>query len=313
LYKAKSLTTLKLWGKILSSLTFEEKVRFVWSKVNFEEFKTSGLNVSEVENMIDELIGNTPGADVFLLLLETEKGKVLGKLRGQRGFDVLKIAEMFGGKGQFHSAEFELMNQEFAKATEEISSKILNYLKKTLGVETENTKRVVIPLQKLDKERLYESKEVKPIAEETSEHIETQIPEAVIGTAEREAKETTSDVAKPVEEKEKEAIDEIKDIINNEDSVSFEAPEVTDAISKAIESLEKESAKLDEIQKEAKNKGDMTPLRDVLKNKEIGGKKIDDSVFYDNKGDMTAPSETEITHKDPDIDTDDEVRVWTEN
>ena len=110
LYKTRPLATLKLWGRVLSNMEYDQEHRMVISTISLADFTESGGNADEIHGVMDELLSNAPGTDVVLLLAETAKGKITGKLKGMNGSDVLVIAEAFGGSGHVQSAGFDMAN-----------------------------------------------------------------------------------------------------------------------------------------------------------------------------------------------------------
>jgi phosphoesterase RecJ-like protein len=110
LYKTRQLSTLKLWGKILSNMEYDQPHRMVVSSINLADFTQIGGNIEELHGVMDELLSKAPGTDVVLLLAETAQGKITGKLKGINGSDVLVIAEAFGGSGHTLAAGFDMTN-----------------------------------------------------------------------------------------------------------------------------------------------------------------------------------------------------------
>lgn len=290
-YKTRSIENLKLYGKILSGLSFDEKAKFLWSKINYEDFKSSGLKIDEIQEALDELLGTTPEADTVLLLIEKEKGIFTGKLKGLRGADVLDIAKLFGGNGSFHLAEFEVENIDASNLEKEIVDKISEKIKVRLGVETDDERRIFIPLQKLDKEKLKN--------------------EGTVFEEENSKKET--DIHTSYRDKEKEAVSDIIDIIEDESFISEideeEQGKLDDAISEAIKSIDEEEGK-QEADKANSEEKPMASLGDVLKDKGYKEDEDYEDPFYDEEEVLN--SENEITHFDNDNKGEEEIRTWNE-
>lgn len=123
IYKTKSLSTLKLWGIILSRLSSEPE-RFVWSIVEEDDFSTIGASEEETAGVVDELLKNAPGID-FALLISEKQGSVRGNLRAAKpNVDVAKIAAIFEGGGHTQASGFQIPNTKLAQVQEEIIAKI---------------------------------------------------------------------------------------------------------------------------------------------------------------------------------------------
>ncbi|MDO8507090.1 MAG: DHH family phosphoesterase [bacterium] len=233
-YKMKTLKTLKLWGKILSNVQKDTEYRIVWSKVNNDDFVLSGVTIEGAKEVMDEMLANTPNADVVALLVETDKGMVTVLLKGIKGTDVLKIAEVFGGSGQALAATFEMKNIQLSAAEAKVLDEIKKIRAKKLGRPiTEETGTVQTDVQ------VEKAKEVEP--EKVVEELKVEAPV--------QKEEKVEDVTEETKEEEKKS---------------------EDSISKAIESLEAsgETIEAEEIPKEKiiqKDPNSMTHVSEILK------------------------------------------------
>lgn len=84
LYQTKSLETLKLWGRALARLQGSMGGRFVRAKLSKQDFELTGVRDGNLSGVIDELIVNTPKADIILLLSEDGVGRVHGIVSSKR-------------------------------------------------------------------------------------------------------------------------------------------------------------------------------------------------------------------------------------
>lgn len=233
-YKMKTLKTLKLWGKILSNVQKDTEYRIVWSKVNNDDFVLSGVTIEGAKEVMDEMLANTPNADVVALLVETDKGMVTVLLKGIKGTDVLKIAEVFGGSGQALAATFEMKNVQLAEAETKVLDEIKKIRAKKLGrpiADETETVQADVQVEKVD--------EVEP--EKVVEEVKVEAPV--------QKDEKTEDAREETKEEEKES---------------------EDSISKAIESLEAsgETIEAEATKKEKiiqKDPNSMTHVSEILK------------------------------------------------
>ena len=137
-FKTKSFSTLKLWGKILATLHEEKDYRFVWSKVTEDDFQEYGADYNETSGVIDELLKTAPGID-FALLLSEKNGQVHGSLRSvARDVSVAEIAAMFGGGGHEAAAAFSLPQTNLNEVEAEILNKIRVFQGKRLHTTFQN-------------------------------------------------------------------------------------------------------------------------------------------------------------------------------
>jgi len=124
IFKTKTLSTLKLWGRVLEHVQDEKSYRFIWSRICRADFAATGAEDSATSGVLDELLKTAPDIDFALLL--SEKGDSLaGSFRAaQAGVDVASIARIFGGGGHEAAAAFSLPGENLAVKQEEIIQKV---------------------------------------------------------------------------------------------------------------------------------------------------------------------------------------------
>lgn len=113
--KNSNLLSLKIWGRAIENLHFNQETGLVSSGLTEIEIKDLEANSEENENLIADLFGiivsflsSLKGVKVALLLRE-ENGIIKGSLRSNNsGIDVAKIAGQFGGGGHKKAAGFSL-------------------------------------------------------------------------------------------------------------------------------------------------------------------------------------------------------------
>jgi bifunctional oligoribonuclease and PAP phosphatase NrnA len=100
LYRSRSFSALKLWGKLLNNLKSEENKKLVWSKLSPEDFKNTGASEKELIEIIDELILNLN--DTYLLVIiyqiknDSDKYVILESIKN---INALKISSFWQAKG----------------------------------------------------------------------------------------------------------------------------------------------------------------------------------------------------------------------
>jgi phosphoesterase RecJ-like protein len=135
-FKTKHLSTLRLWGRILSNIRVDKPHRFVWSTISRRDFQDTGSREDETGGIIDELLTNAPGTEVVLLLKERGDGIISGSVRTTSpSVDASAIAELFGGGGHTQAAGFKLPHADFAETEKNIVAGIRAFQEKRLGGE----------------------------------------------------------------------------------------------------------------------------------------------------------------------------------
>ena len=111
IYRNKNLPTLRLWGKVLSGLHYNEEYEVAISVISQDDIKKYGLAEELVEGMTN-FLNNVVSVRIILVLREAEDGTVKGSLRTSHDdADVKKIAEVFGGGGHVKAAGFKINGQ----------------------------------------------------------------------------------------------------------------------------------------------------------------------------------------------------------
>jgi phosphoesterase RecJ-like protein len=74
LYKNKSLATLKLWGRVLARVKYDDQARIAWSLIADQDFVKSGAKSQDLDGIVDEIMGSVNNADVSLVIYEERAG-----------------------------------------------------------------------------------------------------------------------------------------------------------------------------------------------------------------------------------------------
>lgn len=207
-FKTKNLSTLKLWGRILSKIKVDKEHYIVWSTISRKDFETIGARDDETGGIIDELLSNAPGAEVVLLLKEKENGLISGSLRTTTpSVDASAIAEMFGGGGHVQAAGFRIESEDLEQTEKDVVEKIRQFQKKrhriSSGMEGEVTK--IAPVKNAEtvestQPPASQNEISREIHEDTSQTVEKNIPEEIDNSANNEETEEsyTDSIIRPV-------------------------------------------------------------------------------------------------------------------
>lgn len=124
LYQSKKVSTLKLWGRALSKLQSDPKNKIVWSILSAHDFEATGTSEEDVDDVIDELIINTPDAKNVFLLCERKDGSVKGLISTAAYINGLETFAELSPKGDENFILFEQRNSSVQKLEETILSRL---------------------------------------------------------------------------------------------------------------------------------------------------------------------------------------------
>ena len=129
LFHTKSLSMLKLWGRVLARLKEDKALKLVWSLVPQEDFTKSGSSAQELPRIIDELIVTYAGVDLILLLWQSLEG-VNGLLKTTHQHNALELMASFSPHGRADLVQFSLATADLSSAEEKVIASLQNKLGK---------------------------------------------------------------------------------------------------------------------------------------------------------------------------------------
>lgn len=81
LFKTQPFNILKLWGRIMSKLKWNEELKLVWSIVSIEDFVQSRTEPSDISFILDKIQNNYEAGEAFLILYTASNHKIKGILK----------------------------------------------------------------------------------------------------------------------------------------------------------------------------------------------------------------------------------------
>lgn len=127
LYQSRFISTLKLWGRVLSRLNNDLDDKLVWSSISTQDFLETATAPSEIMDVIDELIVSMPKTEVIVLLYEervNEKTIINGAVYSVKNIDSMTISKKFDPTGNDDLAKFTIANINLAEAERSVISEV---------------------------------------------------------------------------------------------------------------------------------------------------------------------------------------------
>lgn len=124
LYQIKTINTLKLWGRALARLRNDPSRKLVWTLISQEDFMTAGANENDLLSVADELIVNSPAAEIIVLLYEKRVGEVCCLVKAEGAVNALDITKTLSGEGSKDLTQFCLVGKTLVEAENEVIGKI---------------------------------------------------------------------------------------------------------------------------------------------------------------------------------------------
>lgn len=127
-FKTRTLSTLRLWGRALSYLKEDANRKFVWSSLTKADFVAAQAGQNESTGVIDELLKTASGMR-FVMLMSERDGGVHASLRAiDPSINVATLANTFGGGGHPQAAAFRVENATLAQKEMEIVNRLRDQL-----------------------------------------------------------------------------------------------------------------------------------------------------------------------------------------
>lgn len=132
-FKTKNLSTLKLWGRILSKIKVDEQHRIVWSSISSKDLQDAKAAPDETGGIIDELLSNAPNSEIVLLLKQKEGGIISGSIRTPNpSIDASAVAELFGGGGHVQASGFKIESNDLDETEKMVIDRVREFQQKRL-------------------------------------------------------------------------------------------------------------------------------------------------------------------------------------
>lgn len=115
-YRNINFRDLKLWGKFIENMEFDEEYNFVWAAIPLELYKEYGEPYSAKEDVANLFFPIVKGANFGMVMVEMEDRLLSISLRSKSDFDVSEIAKAIGGGGHKAAAGARIEGLPFDNA-----------------------------------------------------------------------------------------------------------------------------------------------------------------------------------------------------
>ncbi len=124
LYRTKSISTLKLWGKVLARLKHDSSHKLAWSYLQQKDLIELNFSKPNFTEIVEELITSAPEAEIIVLFHETADKKISVHVYSIKSQDSLHLTKSFNPEGNKKLAIFELDNSNLAEAGKKVIESI---------------------------------------------------------------------------------------------------------------------------------------------------------------------------------------------
>ncbi len=98
LWRTRSVSTLKLWGRALTHLHEDHEIGLIWTQLSMADFLEAGLPAEHLEGIVEELLAYCPEAKTVALIWQHKDGLHL-TIHASPPYSAADLARTFGGVG----------------------------------------------------------------------------------------------------------------------------------------------------------------------------------------------------------------------
>jgi phosphoesterase RecJ-like protein len=129
LYRSRDLNTLKLWGRVLNNLRSEKNEELIWSKLRLKDFSETNSSIDSLNDIIDELIMNVPGAKLVAIFCENKLAETKIIIYSLKNINALEILNKYAPQGTAKMA-FAIIAKDIETVSADLIPEIKNKLEK---------------------------------------------------------------------------------------------------------------------------------------------------------------------------------------
>ncbi|MFH0854199.1 MAG: DHH family phosphoesterase [bacterium] len=124
LFRTKTITGLKLWGKVLARLKMDEDYKIVWSLITKQDFLNTNTGEADLKEIIEELIISIPDAKIITILYEKENDEILGFINITNSYDARELMKIFSPSGSRNLARYFISGKNLLESEKEVIEEI---------------------------------------------------------------------------------------------------------------------------------------------------------------------------------------------
>lgn len=124
LYKTQPLHILKLWGRVMAKLQWNDSVKLIWSLVSVEDFVQSRSKPKDIRFILKKIQENYSSGKIFMLLYHETASVAKGIIKCANQENLKKIAEVLNGNIEGGLCEFKVDVSEIKSIEKKIVESI---------------------------------------------------------------------------------------------------------------------------------------------------------------------------------------------
>jgi nanoRNase/pAp phosphatase (c-di-AMP/oligoRNAs hydrolase) len=122
LYKTKPLSFLKLWGRTMARLNWDDSKKFIWSLVSTEDFLKSRADKKIIPAVLEELQKNYTKAGIFGIFYSKDSTNTYGEFTFDNSRALKAVAEEYDTKPNGNKLKILFKNKDLLQAEKDFAT-----------------------------------------------------------------------------------------------------------------------------------------------------------------------------------------------
>jgi nanoRNase/pAp phosphatase (c-di-AMP/oligoRNAs hydrolase) len=129
LYKTQSFHLLKLWGRIMSRLNWDESLRLAWSEVTIEDFVQSRSSHLDIPFILEKIKNNYSDGELFMVFFRESNERTNVTIKFSDSTLKERIISLYPGELKDNLFEFKIENKSAEEAKKDVLEKLRSAFK----------------------------------------------------------------------------------------------------------------------------------------------------------------------------------------
>jgi len=124
LFKTHSFTFMKLWGRVMARLQWDEKMKIAWSTLSLEDFVQSRTKPEELPLVLEKVKDNFAAGKYFAILYSETLDRSIAFVRNNDSESLKNIQKLLGGEIKDNFVEVAFEGKDILEAEKELLEKL---------------------------------------------------------------------------------------------------------------------------------------------------------------------------------------------
>lgn len=129
LLKTQSFPFMKLWGRVMARLNWDEKLKLTWSLVSLEDFVQSRTTQKDLPLILEKIKDNFSSGNIFAIIFSESLKKNIALLKTNDSLILRKLEKLFNGEAKNGHLSVEFLGKDILEAEKEMLDKLKSTLK----------------------------------------------------------------------------------------------------------------------------------------------------------------------------------------